>query len=87
MAEKPIPRKPEPLTAAIISYMGPGEERGDARCPARTLSVFCRTARCAKSSCANVGALTLPRPRDRAKAVKEVAAVLLRFRCRLQRDG
>jgi len=33
MAEKPIPRKPIPLTAAIISYMEPGEERGDALCP------------------------------------------------------
>jgi hypothetical protein len=33
MAEKPIPRRPEALTAAIIAYMEPGEERGDARCP------------------------------------------------------
>jgi hypothetical protein len=54
------------VTAAIISYMEPGEERGDARRPARTLFAFCRTARCARSSRANVGALTLARARDAA---------------------
>ena len=32
MQQKPIPRKPEPLTAAIIADMQPGEERGDAQC-------------------------------------------------------
>src|SRR5688572_14021620 len=32
MAQKPILRKPEPLTAAIISYMKAGEERADAQC-------------------------------------------------------
>lgn len=30
---KPIPKKPEPLTAAIIADMAPGEERGDAQVP------------------------------------------------------
>ena len=33
MQQKPILRKPEPLTAGIIADMGPGEERGDAQCP------------------------------------------------------
>ncbi|MGE0873557.1 MAG: tyrosine-type recombinase/integrase [Burkholderiales bacterium] len=33
MKQKPILRKPEPLTAGIIADMGPGEERGDAQCP------------------------------------------------------
>src|SRR5690349_10685998 len=33
MQQKPILRKPEPLTAAIIADMQPGEERGDAQCP------------------------------------------------------
>ena len=28
---KPTPKKPEPLTAAIIADMAPGEERGDAQ--------------------------------------------------------
>ena len=32
MAQKPILKKPEPLTAAIISYMKPGEERADTQC-------------------------------------------------------
>lgn len=32
MAQKPILKKPEPLTAAIISYMKPGEERTGAQC-------------------------------------------------------
>jgi integrase len=32
MAQKPILKKPEPLTAAIISYMKAGEERADAQC-------------------------------------------------------
>ena len=32
MAQKPILKKPEPLTAAIISYMKPGKERADAQC-------------------------------------------------------
>jgi len=39
MSEKPILRKAEPLTAAIISYLGPGEERADAQC--RGLRVRC----------------------------------------------
>lgn len=30
---KPTPKKPEPLTAAIIADMTPGEERGDAQVP------------------------------------------------------
>ena len=33
MQQKPIPRKPEPLTAGIIADMQPGEERGDGQCP------------------------------------------------------
>lgn len=33
MSRKPIPRKPEALTAGIIADMEPGEERGDAQCP------------------------------------------------------
>lgn len=33
MRQKPILRKPEPLTAGIIADMEPGEERGDAQCP------------------------------------------------------
>lgn len=33
MQQKPILRKPEPLTAGIIADMEPGEERGDAQCP------------------------------------------------------
>ena len=33
MQQKPILKKPEPLTAAIIADMQPGEERGDAQCP------------------------------------------------------
>jgi integrase len=32
MSQKPIPSKPEPLTAAIIAYMQPGEERADGQC-------------------------------------------------------
>ncbi len=32
MSQKPIPRRPEPLTASIIAYMQPGEERADAQC-------------------------------------------------------
>ena len=33
MQQKPIPKKPQPLTAGIIADMEPGEERGDAQCP------------------------------------------------------
>ena len=33
MQQKPIPKKPEPLTAAIIAEIQSGEERGDAQCP------------------------------------------------------
>lgn len=33
MAQKPGLPKREPLTAAIISYMQPGEERADPQCP------------------------------------------------------
>jgi integrase len=33
MSQKPIPRKPEPLTAGIIADMRRREERGDAQCP------------------------------------------------------
>ena len=33
MAHKPGLPKREPLTAAIISYLKPGEERADAQCP------------------------------------------------------
>src|SRR5262245_58387513 len=33
MSKKPPPRKAVPLTAAIIAYMKPREERGDAQCP------------------------------------------------------
>ena len=32
MARKPTLKKPQPLTAAIIAYMKPGEERADAQC-------------------------------------------------------
>lgn len=32
MARKPTPKQPQPLTAAIIAYMKPGEERADAQC-------------------------------------------------------
>jgi hypothetical protein len=32
MSRPPIPSKPEPLTAAIIAYMQPGEERADGQC-------------------------------------------------------
>ncbi|MBI3529306.1 MAG: integrase arm-type DNA-binding domain-containing protein [Betaproteobacteria bacterium] len=32
MSQKPIPRKPEPLTASIIAYMQPCEERADGQC-------------------------------------------------------
>jgi hypothetical protein len=32
MSQKPIPRKPELLTAAIIAEMAVCEERGDAQC-------------------------------------------------------
>jgi len=32
MARKPTLKKPQPLTAAIIAYPKPGEERGDAQC-------------------------------------------------------
>ncbi len=32
MRRKPTPKKPQPLTAAIIAYMKPGEERGDGQC-------------------------------------------------------
>lgn len=32
MARKPTLKKTQPLTAAIIAYMKPGEERGDAQC-------------------------------------------------------
>ncbi len=32
MRRKPTLKKPQPLTAAIIAYMKPGEERGDAQC-------------------------------------------------------
>lgn len=32
MARKPALKNPQPLTAAIIAYMKPGEERGDAQC-------------------------------------------------------
>jgi len=33
MPQKPRSKKPQPLTAAIIAYMKPGEERADAQCP------------------------------------------------------
>jgi len=33
MAKKPVVPKREPLTAAIISYIKPGQERADAQCP------------------------------------------------------
>jgi integrase len=39
MKKKPILKKPEPLTAAIIADMQPGEERADAQC--RGLRVRC----------------------------------------------
>jgi integrase len=32
MPQKPRSKKPQPLTAAIIAYMKPGEERADAQC-------------------------------------------------------
>ena len=78
MAEKPIPRKPEPLTAAIISYMEPGEERGDARCPglrvrclATGKKVFFYRYRAQDGALreirlGDVGALTLAKARDAA---------------------
>ena len=33
MPQKPILKRPEPLTAGIIADIKPGEERGDAQCP------------------------------------------------------
>ena len=78
MSEKPILRKPEPLTAAIISYMEPGEERGDARCPGlrvRCLAtgnkVFFYRYRAQDGALreirlGDVGALTLAKARDAA---------------------
>ncbi|MGB5081787.1 MAG: hypothetical protein WBO23_13705 [Burkholderiales bacterium] len=47
MAHQPTLKNPPPLNCAIIAYMKPGEERGDAqcaglrvRCPASGLKVF-----------------------------------------------
>ena len=78
MAEKPIPRRPEALTAAIIAYMEPGEERGDAQCPGlrvrclvRGKKVFFYRYRAQDGALreirlGDVGALTLARARDAA---------------------
>ncbi len=78
MSQKPIPRKPEPLTASIISYMQPGEERGDAqcaglrvRCSALGKKVFFYRYRARDGSLreirlGDVGALTLAKARDAA---------------------
>lgn len=78
MQQKPIPRKPEPLTAAIIADMGPGEERGDAQCPglrvrcsASGKKVFFYRYRSTDGALreirlGDVGPLTLARARDAA---------------------
>ena len=78
MSGKPIPRKAEPLTAAIIAYMEPGEERGDAQCPglrvrclANRKKVFFYRYRAQDGALreirlGDVGALTLAKARDAA---------------------
>lgn len=40
--EKPVPRKLQRLTAAIIAYMLAGEEQGDTRCVAAGIAAFYR---------------------------------------------
>lgn len=78
MQQKPIPRKPEPLTAAIIADMQPGEERGDAqcaglrvRCSASGKKVFFYRYRSKDGALreirlGDVGPLTLAKARDAA---------------------
>jgi len=78
MQQKPIPRKPEPLTAAIIADMQPGEERGDAqcaglrvRCSASGRKVFFYRYRAKDGALreirlGDVGPLTLAKARDAA---------------------
>ena len=78
MAQKPGLPKREPLTAAIISYMKPGEERADPQCPG--LRVRClgsgpkvffyryrsRDGALRKMKLGEVGPLTLAKARDAA---------------------
>lgn len=78
MQQKPIPRKPEPLTASIIADMQPGEERGDAqcaglrvRCSASGKKVFFYRYRSKDGALreirlGDVGPLTLAKARDAA---------------------
>ena len=78
MPQKPILRKPEPLTAAIIADMKPGEERGDAqcaglrvRCSASGKKVFFYRYRSKDGALreirlGDVGPLTLAKARDAA---------------------
>jgi hypothetical protein len=75
---KPIPKKPQPLTAAIIADMAAGEERGDAQAPG--LRVRCTSTGkkvffyCYRSQdralreiiLGDVGPLTLAKARDAA---------------------
>lgn len=80
MQQKPILRKPEPLTAAIIADMQPGEERGDAqclglrvRCSASSKKVFFYRYRSKDGGLreirlGDVGPLTLAKARDAAPA-------------------
>ena len=75
---KPTPKKPEPLTAAIIADMAPGEERGDAqapglrvRCSATGKKVFFYRYRSQDGALreiilGDVGPLTLAKARDAA---------------------
>ena len=78
MPQKPILRKPEPLTAAIIADMKSGEERGDAqcaglrvRCSASGKKVFFYRYRSKDGALreirlGDVGPLTLAKARDAA---------------------
>ena len=78
MARKPTLKTPQPLTAAIIAYMKPGEERGDAqcaglrvRCLASGQKVFfyryrARDGALREIRLGQVGPLTLAKARDAA---------------------
>jgi hypothetical protein len=75
---RPTPKKPEPLTAAIIAEMAPGEERGDAqvpglrvRCSSTGKKVFFYRYRSQDGALreiilGDVGPLTLAKARDAA---------------------
>jgi len=78
MAHKPTLKRPQPLTAAIIAYLKPGEERGDAqcaglrvRCLASGQKVFfyryrARDGALREIRLGEVGPLTLAKARDAA---------------------